>query len=143
MARTPKPLKGVIRGKTIELEQEPGLPEGQRVAVEIRPVEETAPWVDRLVQDPSVGPGKLLIKGTRLPAEDLARLVEEGRGDEDLRRLHPELTPEDLEAVRQYARVPEGLRRALGAWAEDGEALDQYLDWNRRQRQVCRREIDD
>jgi hypothetical protein len=30
---------GVIRGKTIELEEGPGLPEGQRVEVEIKPVE--------------------------------------------------------------------------------------------------------
>jgi len=30
---------GVIRGKIIELEEAPGLPEGQRVAVEIEPME--------------------------------------------------------------------------------------------------------
>ena len=30
------PLRGVIRGRTIELEQEPGLPEGQPVAVTVR-----------------------------------------------------------------------------------------------------------
>jgi hypothetical protein len=31
-------LKGVIRGKIIELEQEPGLPDGQAVAVTVEPV---------------------------------------------------------------------------------------------------------
>jgi hypothetical protein len=28
----------------------------------------------------------------------------------------------------------EGLRRAFGAWAEDADELNAYLDWNRRQR---------
>lgn len=31
-------LKGVVHGKTIELEQEPGLPEGQVVTVLVTPV---------------------------------------------------------------------------------------------------------
>jgi hypothetical protein len=35
-------LKGVIHGRTIELEQEPGLPDGQSVAVTVQPfVEQT------------------------------------------------------------------------------------------------------
>jgi uncharacterized protein (DUF433 family) len=84
--------------------------------------------------NPSVKVGKLVVKGTRLVVDDLVQLVEEGRTDEELRQLHPELTPADVEAVRQYARVPEGLRRSFGAWAEDAEELDQYLEWNRQQR---------
>jgi hypothetical protein len=31
-------LKGIVHGKTIELEQEPGLPEGQVVSVTVQPV---------------------------------------------------------------------------------------------------------
>jgi hypothetical protein len=31
-------LKGIVHGKTIELEQEPGLPEGQQVNVTIQPI---------------------------------------------------------------------------------------------------------
>ena len=31
-------IRGVIRGKIIELETEPGLPDGQTVAVDVRPV---------------------------------------------------------------------------------------------------------
>ena len=136
-------IQGVIRGKSIELEQASGLPEGQKVAVEIRPIDEPPRWLERLVVDAAVQPGKLLIKGTRLLAEDLVQLVEVGRSDEELRRLHPELTPEDLEAVRHYARVPPGLRRSFGGWAEDAEALDKYLDWTRQQRKISRREIDE
>ncbi len=34
----PAILKGIIHGKTIELEQEPGLAEGQEVTVSLRPI---------------------------------------------------------------------------------------------------------
>jgi hypothetical protein len=60
-----------------------------------------------------------------------------------LRQLHPELTPEDLESVRHYTRVPEGLRRSFGGWAEDAEELDKYLEWTRQQRKLRRREIEE
>src|SRR5713101_8013996 len=126
-------IQGVIHGKTIELENEPGLPEGQRVAVEIRSVDEPPAWLERLLVDPAVQPGKFVIKGTRLLVDDLVQLVEEGRTDPELRQLHPELTANDVEAVRHYARVPEGLRRSFGGWAEDGDELDEYLEWTRQQ----------
>ena len=83
----PTMLKGVIHGRTIELEQEPGLPPGQPVFVSIEP---------------------------------------------------------RLEANNQGQLPPgEGLRQAFGAWAEDAEELDKYLDWTRQQRKVGRREIED
>jgi|GraSoiStandDraft_35_1057300.scaffolds.fasta_scaffold1549290_1 hypothetical protein len=31
-------LRGVVHGKTIQLDQEPGLPDGQQVAVALRPM---------------------------------------------------------------------------------------------------------
>jgi hypothetical protein len=40
-------INGVIHGKTIELEREPGLPEGQRIAVELRLLDEPPAWLDR------------------------------------------------------------------------------------------------
>ena len=126
-------LQGVIHGRTIELEQEVGLAEGQRV--------DPPAWLERLVVDPAVNPGKLVIKGTRLLADDLVRLVEERRNDLELRQLHPELTSADWEAIRQYARVPAGLRQSFGGWAEDAEELDKYLEWTRQQRKVRRREV--
>ena len=135
--------QGVIHGKTIELEQELGLAEGQRVAVDVRLVDETPAWLGRLVVDPAVNPAKLVIKGTRLLVDDLVRLVEEQRNDRQLRQLHPELTPADLEAIRQYARVPAGLRQSFGGWAEDAEELDKYLEWTRQQRKVRRREVEE
>ena len=74
---------GVVRGKTIELDEETGLSDGQEVHVVVQPVES----------------GK--------------------------HRLLP----------------GEGLRRAFGGWAEDAEALDAYLEWNRQQRKMSRPEI--
>ena len=134
-------IQGVIHGKTIELERESGLPEGQRVAVEVCPLDERPAWLERFVVDPAVMPGKFVIKGTRLLVDDLVQSVANGRTDEELRQLHPELTSADLEAVRNYARVPEGLRRSFGGWVEDAEELDKYLDWTHQQRKVRRPEV--
>jgi uncharacterized protein (DUF433 family) len=136
-------MHGVIRGKTIELERESGLPEGQRIAVDLRPQDEPPAWLERFAADPAIGSGKIVIKGTPLLVDDLLQLVDEGRGDEDLRQTYPELSAADLEAVRNYARVPEGMRRSFGGWAEDAKELDEYLDWTRQQRKLRRREIDD
>lgn len=77
-------FKGVVHGKTIELDQEPGLPDGQPVTVTVQPT--------------PIG-----------------------------RKLPP----------------GEGLRRAFGAWSEDAAELDEYLAWNRQQRQQDRRGIDE
>jgi hypothetical protein len=35
-----------------------------------------------------------------------------------------------------------GLLRAFGAWADDPAGLDEYLEWNRQQRKIGRREIE-
>ena len=77
-------VKGVVHGKTIELEKEPGLPDGQEVTVTVQPAVTAA------------------------------------------RKLPP----------------GEGLRRSAGAWADDIEGLDQYLEWNRQQRKLSRRELE-
>jgi hypothetical protein len=53
------------------------------------------------------------------------------------------LTPEDVSAVREYAKLPIEMRRSFGAWAADAEELDEYLEWNRQQRRVSHREIED
>lgn len=66
---------GVVRGKTIELERDPGLPDGAGVTVTL---------------------------ATETP-----------------RRA-----------------IGEGIRRSFGAWADDGDELDAYLEWNRRQRKL-------
>jgi uncharacterized protein (DUF433 family) len=134
-------IEGVIHGKSIELERESGLPDGQRVAVELCPIDERPSWLERFVVDPAVMPGKFVIKGTRLVVDGLVQLAAEGRTGEDLKKLHPELTDADVEAVMRYVCVPEGLRRSFGGWADEADELDQYLDWTRQQRKVRRPEI--
>ncbi len=144
-------LKGVVHGKTIELDQEPGLPEGQEVTVEIQPILARSPatgtpppwWLARLEVNPAVKPGKFIIKGTRLMADELVARLEEGRTEEELVRKHPELSPQDLAAVREYAKLPLEMRRSFGAWADDAEELDKYLEWNRQQRKLSRRRVED
>ena len=134
-------LTGVIRGRTIELEQELELPDGQRVSVQVEP-DEPPKWLERFTVDPAIALGKLLVKGTRLRVEDLVELVEDGRSDEELRRLHPELTRRTPMPWRRYAKVPEGLRKSFGGWAKDAEELDEYLEWNRQHRELSRPEME-
>src|SRR5262245_47473923 len=128
-------LKGVIHGKVIELEDEPGLAEGQEVSVEIQPIvpkkmgaELSAPsWLTRLDVNPVVRPGKFVIKDTHLLADELVLHLEEGWSDDKLLQTHPELTLEDVAALREYAKLPLEMRRCFGAWAEDTEELNKYL----------------
>ena len=78
-------MKGVVHGRTIELEDEPGFPDGQEVSVTVEPVS-------------------------------------------------PATAPTSAAAL-------EALRRAAGAWSDDTEGLDRYLEWNRQQRKGSRPEI--
>ena len=48
--------------------------------------------------------------------------------------------PVDLES--ENLPPGEGIRRSAGAWAEDAEELDKYLEWNRQQRKTDRPEIE-
>jgi uncharacterized protein (DUF433 family) len=141
-------IQGVVRGKIIELDKAPGIPDGQTVSVEIRPIAtNTAPdepvsapwWLERLDVDPAVKPGKFVIKGTRLLADALIEELEAGRSEQELLQLHPELTAADVAAILGYATIPLSMRRLFGAWAEDAEELDEYLEWTRQHRKVSRR----
>ncbi|HUG94110.1 MAG TPA: DUF433 domain-containing protein [Planctomycetaceae bacterium] len=98
-------------------------------------------WTDRFSLDPTGGPGRLVVTGTRVAAEDLASLVEEGRSNEELLHRFPELTPDDIAAARQYAKVPAGLRRAAGSWSDDPQGLEKFLEWNRQQRKISGRSL--
>ena len=53
------------------------------------------------------------------------------------------MTNESGYAVGNYARLPEAMRRSVGAWTEDADELDEYLEWKRRQRKRGRRQIED
>lgn len=148
-------LKGVVHGSVIELDRDLGLPDGQPVSVTLEfatilppgPIPDDLPrserWLDRLVFDSSVLPGVRIVKGTNLAADSLLTEIEQGASDGALRQAYPQLTAQDVEALREYARVPDGIRRTAGAWAEDADELDEYLAWARQQRKVGRRELDE
>lgn len=74
MAEAARDLRGIVRGKVIELDRDPGLPEGEAVVVKLQPL----------------------------------------------------VSPLD------------GIRRSAGAWAEDAEALDEFLAEVRRSRHAER-----
>lgn len=77
MTEKPGTWNGVLRGRTILLDSDPGLPEGAIVTVTVE-------------------------ASQTVPAQD----------------------------------VSDGLRRAFGAWAQEGEELDRFLEWNRQHRKV-------
>lgn len=147
-------FKGVVHGKTIELEEEPGLPDGETVTVAIEriarpqapppePLPSVESWCQRIVFDPAVSPTEKVVKGTQLIAEALVAELQPGKSDEELLKAHGELTREDVAALRNYARVSPGLRQSFGGWAEDAAELDQYLAWTRQNRKLKRREIEE
>jgi hypothetical protein len=76
--------RGIVHGRTIQLDDDTGLPDGQEVTVTVAPI----------------------ISGA------------------------------------QQLRPGEGLRQAFGAWAEEAEELDQFLNETRRSRRRPRREIE-
>jgi uncharacterized protein (DUF433 family) len=143
-------LKGILHRKTIELDQAPEFPDGQEVTVEIIPIlakdRVTAMslpwWQEHFEVNPAVAVGKLLVKGTQHQAEPLLALLEEGKTEMELLQQYPSLTSADLAALREYAKIPLGLRRSLGSWADDSAELDDYLEWNRQRRKLGRREIE-
>ena len=81
-----KTIHGRVHGRTIELDEDLGVPDGQEVRVTVEPLASPEPG--------QLPPG-------------------------------------------------EGLRRAFGAWAGEAEELDKFLDWNREQRKVGRRRIEE
>ncbi len=104
MANAPSTLKGVIHGRIIELDREPGLPDGQVITVTIE-------------SDP----------GSSLPTPPIFLSDEAHARWEAAWNDVKDLSP------------GEGLRRAFGAWAEDAEEMDRFLEWNRARRKLERR----
>jgi uncharacterized protein (DUF433 family) len=152
MANSSAMLRGIIHGKTIELESEPGLEDGQEVSVEIRAItRETAQpeqptqhsWLEQFDVDPTIRRGKFVVKGTSLLVDTLVEQLEAGETEQELVRAHPELTTTAVAAVREYFKLPVEMRRSFGAWAEESEELDEYLEWTRQHRKVSRRRMND
>jgi uncharacterized protein (DUF433 family) len=138
-----------LHGRSIELPWELGLPDGHVIEVTIKtcPEVESPPeppppdWLERFEVNPAVNLGKFVIKSTEVRVDALVSLVEAGKSDEDMLLAHPDLTPQDVSAVREYAKVPLGLRQSFGAWAEDAEELDRFIAETYQLRRKDRPEI--
>ena len=100
-------------------------------------------WIKRLVVDPNVKRGKFVIKGTRVLVDSLVDCLAAGETDDNLLHRHPELTPDDIAAAREYAKVPSQLRNSFGSLAEEADDLDRHLEQTRRDRSASPRRADD
>ena len=100
MTKSSPMLKGIIRGRVIELESESGLPDGQEVSVTVEVMR--------------------TVTATSLTEADSQRRL--------------------AEALAQVENLApgEGLRLGFGAWAEDAEELDEYLESSRKLRKLGR-----
>jgi uncharacterized protein (DUF433 family) len=59
--------------------------------------------LERIIVDPAVMLGKPVIRGTRIPAELIVRMLAQGISDDEIRREYPRLEVEDIRAALAYA----------------------------------------
>lgn len=73
----------------------------------------TAPYADRIVQDPAILVGKPVIKGTRLSVELVLGHLAENPDLDELFAAYPRLSVDDVKAVLAYAHdaIEEQTRR--------------------------------
>ena len=60
-------------------------------------------YKDRIVSDPNIMLGKLVIKRTRITVELILKRLSEGMTIEELLKAYPRLTKEDIYAVLAYS----------------------------------------
>ncbi len=58
---------------------------------------------ERIELNSAVLQGKPVVRGTRIPVEDILRKLSEGASEADLLDAYPRLTREDIHAVLRYA----------------------------------------
>lgn len=59
--------------------------------------------IDRIELNPAVLGGKPVVRGTRVPVEDLLRKLADGATEADLLDAYPRLTRDDIQAALRYA----------------------------------------
>ena len=60
-------------------------------------------YKDRIISDPNIRRGKLIIKETRISVELILRKLSEGMSIEELLEAYPNLTKEDILAALSYS----------------------------------------
>jgi uncharacterized protein (DUF433 family) len=58
---------------------------------------------DRIELNPAVLGGKPVVRGTRIPVEDILRKLADGATEADLLDAYPRLTRDDIQAALRYA----------------------------------------
>jgi len=61
--------------------------------------------LDRITVDPNMCHGKPIIRGMRWPVASLLDLMASGMSSEEILADHPELEPDDLRAVLEFAAI--------------------------------------
>ncbi len=60
-------------------------------------------WRTRISVDPQVCHGKPCIKGTRIMVSIILDYLSAGESQEEILKAYPQLSPEDIRAVMEYA----------------------------------------
>jgi uncharacterized protein (DUF433 family) len=58
---------------------------------------------DRVEVNPKIMMGKPVIRGTRIPVEQVVRKISEGASERELLNVYPRLQKEDIKAALRYA----------------------------------------
>ena len=77
---------------------------------------------DRIEINPAVLQGKPVVRGTRVPVEDILRKLSEGSTEADLLAAYPRLTRDDIHAVLRYAA--DSVARLMEEARTSGPGLD-------------------
>jgi uncharacterized protein (DUF433 family) len=59
--------------------------------------------IERIELNPAVLQGKPVVRGTRIPVEDILRKLADGATEADLLDAYPRLTRDDIQAALRYA----------------------------------------
>ncbi len=64
-------------------------------------------FTDRITIEPGIRSGKPCVRGTRITVSDILEYLAGGMTETEILREFPELKPEDIRAVLQYAALRE------------------------------------
>lgn len=62
-------------------------------------------YFDRIAVDPEIMIGKPVFKGTRIPLYIILDLIGDGIAEEEIIRIYPDLTYEDIKAAMKFASM--------------------------------------
>jgi len=69
--------------------------------------------LNRIEVNPSIMVGKPVIRGTRVPVEQVLKMLSQGVSIEEILEEHPHLTREDIQACLAYAAQALGVEEIL------------------------------